>query len=167
MEHWLDDLARGSALAVVTRGSAEENRAKAAEHGVRPVLLQREDEVADAYQAHGTPSAVLVNADGTIASPVRSGAEAIRDLVSHIGESPGASPWAALRPVPMANGHVQAHDHEDDEPVPARLRVGQPAPPLKLPDLDGSTVDLADFRGGETPKPRQKPREREQREQRR
>src|SRR3712207_7515470 len=34
--------------------------------------------------------------------------------------------------------------------MPAGAKVGEPAPALTLPDLDGSTVDLAAFRGSPT-----------------
>jgi hypothetical protein len=49
---------------------------------VTQVLLQRDREVAQAYQIQGTPSAVLVRPDGTIGSPLAQDADAIRALVA-------------------------------------------------------------------------------------
>ncbi|MER3439065.1 MAG: hypothetical protein C4346_16575, partial [Chloroflexota bacterium] len=79
---WQRELSAHLTIALVSRGSAEANRAKAREHGLVHVLLQKDREVAQSYQAFGTPSAVLVSADGTIGSPVAGGAEAIRQLVT-------------------------------------------------------------------------------------
>ena len=67
-------------IAFISQGSAEHNRV-AGELGIERVLLQQEREIADAYEAWGTPSAVLVSRDGVIASPIAQGADAIRVLV--------------------------------------------------------------------------------------
>ncbi len=50
-------------------------------YDVQPVLLQRHREVALAYGVTAVPSAVLVNAEGRIASPVAVGGAAIRNLL--------------------------------------------------------------------------------------
>jgi thiol-disulfide isomerase/thioredoxin/uncharacterized membrane protein YphA (DoxX/SURF4 family) len=56
------------------------------------VMFQRDREVSDAYGVYGTPSAVAVARDATIASPVASGAEQIRSLVERI--TPAIKPRA-------------------------------------------------------------------------
>jgi methylamine dehydrogenase accessory protein MauD len=71
-------------LVLISRGTPEENRAKSAEHGLTHVLLQHDREVAESYQATTTPSAVLIQPDGTIGSPVAIGADAITQLVGSI-----------------------------------------------------------------------------------
>jgi len=72
---------RDLTVAVVSRGGAEANRAKAQEHGIARLLLQEEREVATAYACPATPTAVLVDAAGRIAQPAAPGAEAIRALL--------------------------------------------------------------------------------------
>ena len=67
-------------VAVIGQGDAAANRAKSVEHGLTNVLLQNNGEVSGAYQAKGTPTAVLITADGSIASPAAAGAESIRTL---------------------------------------------------------------------------------------
>jgi hypothetical protein len=121
-------------IALISRGNAEANRPKATEYGMTHVLLQQDREVAEAYQVYGTPSAVLVRRDGTIGSPVSAGAEAIRALIASAMNPSvlGPLPLAAPAPAPSS---------------PAGLRVGEAAPELRLPDLTGTLVDLADFRG--------------------
>jgi len=67
-------------IAVISRGSLESNRAKAAEHGIQNFLMQVGEETSHAYQAEGTPTAVLVR-KGRIASHVAGGPDAIHALV--------------------------------------------------------------------------------------
>jgi len=105
----------------------EANRAKITEPGGTNVLLQKDREVAQAYKAFGTPSAVLVRQDGTIASPLAQGPDAIRALITTTLNPSAASP----RP-------------------PAGPKIGEPAPDFGLPDLAGKTVRLSDFRGSPT-----------------
>jgi peroxiredoxin len=69
-------------IAVVSRGEAEEIRHEAAEHGVTDLLQEREQAVSAAYGALATPSAVLVDADGRIASAVVAGEQAIAEVVA-------------------------------------------------------------------------------------
>jgi thioredoxin-like negative regulator of GroEL len=77
-------------MALVSRGTAEAHRAKTTEHGLANVLLQRDREVAEAYQVRGTPSTVLVRPDGTIGSALAQGADAIRLLVARTVGVPAA-----------------------------------------------------------------------------
>src|SRR5205814_3102983 len=70
-------------LLILTTGDAEKNRQFFAEHKVEgPVLLQKETEVATAYQAKGTPSGYLISAEGRIASELTMGAEALLALAA-------------------------------------------------------------------------------------
>jgi peroxiredoxin len=70
---WQRDHGGTLTIALLSEGSADANRGKAAEHGLINVLLQERREVADAYQATGTPGAVVVRPDGTVGSPARVG----------------------------------------------------------------------------------------------
>lgn len=65
-------------LLVISTGSAQDNRAMGL---TAPVLLDNEFEAGRAFGATGTPQAVLVDADGTIASPLVAGAAAVLNLV--------------------------------------------------------------------------------------
>jgi hypothetical protein len=71
----------GLKIAVIERRDGPDRSGPDA-HGRENVLFQRDSEVADAYRAHGTPTAVLVGADGAIASPVAGGAAEIEALVA-------------------------------------------------------------------------------------
>lgn len=141
--HWQRDHA-GLTIALLSRGTPEANRAKSAVHGLTQILLQDDREVAETYQAYGTPSAVIVRPDGTIGSPVADGAEAIRALVAQVLRRPARIPLPLVAPAHGANGHDRA------PAWPKGLAVGETAPALQLPDLVGKTVSLAEFRGSTT-----------------
>jgi peroxiredoxin/uncharacterized membrane protein YphA (DoxX/SURF4 family) len=83
-------------IALVSRGTIQANRPKANEYGMTHVLLQQDREVAEIYQASGTPSALLVHPDGIIGSSLAQGAAAIRALITQAVNLP------ALRTLPMA-----------------------------------------------------------------
>ena len=146
---WQEEHAPKLTLSLISRGEVEENKTKAQEHGLTDVLLQKDWEVSEAYEVRGTPSAVLISPDGKIASPVAGGAEGIRDLLSYaVGERaqlPLHHPQAQGEPCPDC-GKV----HAAAPTVPASQKIGEQAPEVKLPDLEGNTVELADFRGEET-----------------
>ncbi len=104
---------------LISRGDVEANRKKARQNGLDLVLLQREREISESYQAAGTPTAVLIGGDGKIASSLAGGADAIRGLVART----------------INAGLVNIVAKRND-----------PAPAFTLPDLSGTMVPLASFR---------------------
>ena len=145
---WQEEHAHKLTLALISRGEVEENKTKAQEHGLRNVLLQKDWEVSESYQVGGAPSAVLISPDGKIATPVAGGAEGIKALLSYaVGERAQLpmQPQAQGQPCPNC-GKV----HAAAPTVPPSQKVGEEAPEVKLPDLEGKTVELADFSGEET-----------------
>jgi peroxiredoxin len=140
LAHWHAQYLDSLTLALVSRGTPDENRAKLGEHGELRVLLQEKYEVSEAYQSYGTPGAVLIRSDGMIGSPLAMGPEAIRHLllrtVGARADLPAALP-----------------DQLNGSPAPlppSGLSFGAPAPALQLPDLAGQTVTLEDLRGQRT-----------------
>lgn len=70
-----------SPVIMVSRGSLDDNRAKAAELGLTfPIALQRHWEVSRTYGMFATPIAYLIDERGTIAADVAVGIDAILDL---------------------------------------------------------------------------------------
>jgi peroxiredoxin len=124
-------------LALISRGTPDENRVKLGEHRDLRVLLQEKYEVAEAYQAHGTPGAVLIRSDGMVGSPVAMGPDAIWHLLLRT--------VGARTPPPTALPD-QLNGSQATLPQ-SGLNFGAPAPPIQLPDLIGKTVTLEDFRG--------------------
>jgi methylamine dehydrogenase accessory protein MauD len=70
-------------IVVVGNGDPDEHAAwgREQELGDIPVLVQQGNEAALRYRVRGTPSAVLIGADGCIAAPVARGAMATRELI--------------------------------------------------------------------------------------
>jgi protein-disulfide isomerase len=81
--HWQRTYVGKLTLAILSRGTPKANR-KAARQAATHVLLQQDNEVAEAYQSDGTPSAVLVLPDGTIGSPLAPGVGAIQALLAKV-----------------------------------------------------------------------------------
>jgi protein-disulfide isomerase/uncharacterized membrane protein YphA (DoxX/SURF4 family) len=106
----------------VSHGDIADNRAASTEHAVQRMLLERDREVADAFLADASPSALLISRDGIVATPVAQGAAAIRALLTE-----------AVAP-----------------DVSATVQLGDAAPPLELSDLSGEPVVLPVVPGKDT-----------------
>jgi thiol-disulfide isomerase/thioredoxin len=138
---WQQEHADQLTVALVQRGTAAAVLAESAGHRLTHLLLEQDNQVATAYQVSGTPSGVLVDSRGLIASPLAAGAPALRALVQAILHPPGGL-RTRLRGAPIAlDGDL------DRAPAPAPVAAGDPAPALRLPDLDGTLVDLAESYG--------------------
>jgi peroxiredoxin len=123
LARWQQDHAATLTIAVISDGEPAAIRAEQEDHGLGSVLMDPDFTVYGAYQAIGTPSAVLVSPDGRIASYVAPGAEAIEELLAR---------------------------SLDGEAEPHGLPIGALAPALDLRDLDGNDVRLADPDGRDT-----------------
>ena len=71
-------------IALVSFGTIKENFVNVARNRLGQVLLQQEREVAEKYGANVTPTAVVVNTSGKIASPLAAGADEIRKLLTTV-----------------------------------------------------------------------------------
>jgi uncharacterized membrane protein YphA (DoxX/SURF4 family)/peroxiredoxin len=82
LPRWQHRLRDRLTIAVIANGDVTENLAWGRERGLGeiPMLVHQGNEVALRYRVRGTPSAVLVDADGRIAAPVARGPIAIREL---------------------------------------------------------------------------------------
>src|ERR1051325_4656471 len=69
-------------IALVSFGTIKENFVNVARNGLGQVLLQQKREAAELYGATLTPTAVMVNTSGRIASPLATGADEIRELLT-------------------------------------------------------------------------------------
>jgi len=146
IRRWQFEYAPALNIALVSEGTANDNHAKVSAQGVQQVLLQKKREVAESYQAWGTPSAVLVRPDGNIGSALAQGADAIRSLVAQ-ARSGAEVPISSGSREPSAVG--RNGDGECTAVRPSHPKLGDPAPPLQLRDIDGKTVALSQFRGRE------------------
>ena len=89
--------AAGLSFLLVGRGSPDENRSKAEEHGVAfPIVLQHRWRLSREYGIFATPVAFLINEQGLIDREVASGADAVLALARAMVEAGRESPM----PVP-------------------------------------------------------------------
>ncbi len=123
LARWENEAKAHFTLALLSRGTAEANLEKFGKLQFRNVLLQKDREVAESFQSPATPSAVIVEADGRIGSPVAVGTDSIRALVA--------------RTINAGLTNIQ-------------LKQGDLAPVFTLPDSKGELVSSAAFRGMST-----------------
>jgi peroxiredoxin len=100
--------------------------------------LQGESAVGEEYQARWTPAAVLIDRRGRIASPVTSGDDAIRTLVTHSianTESTASLQNETPRPQIKLGGSL--------------FKMGERAPRFALPNLQRTKIELNDLFGQE------------------
>ena len=88
-------------VAIFEEGEPAEIRATAARFGISNVLADTGGGAYDAYEANGTPSGVLIAADGTVASHLAAGPGRIAELVAGVLDAPGLPPGA---PAPALDG---------------------------------------------------------------
>ena len=84
IEAWQAELKGKLNFVFVSSGNAKENLDKMAGETLKRILLQKDKEIALAFGAQWTPTAVLINPNGTIASRAAVGDKAIRELVDMI-----------------------------------------------------------------------------------
>jgi methylamine dehydrogenase accessory protein MauD len=81
LRRWQQTLSERLTIALVSVGEAADNRPYAQEHGLERLLMQEDAEVFESYRIRGTPSAVLVTADGKIGTLPAESAFGIEPMV--------------------------------------------------------------------------------------
>jgi peroxiredoxin len=136
IETWQREIGEKINFVFLSAGKAAENKEKFGAEAT--ILLQKSNEAMELYQAKWTPTAVLINPDGTIGSRLATGDAAIRELVGKIK--------TYLADTASLNGHAPKNIFI------ARngSKVGEDAPEFSLSDLEGKTIGLKDLRGDKT-----------------
>jgi peroxiredoxin len=128
----------GDALTIVVVTTRQEDEAPMPEFELNRVLVQENTEVSAAYHAWATPSAVVVTPQASIASSLAAGPDQIRKLVDE---------WASGVPLTVVSGNGEVNSSRQSG---AGFQVGEALPSLKLSDLSGETIDLAELKGTAT-----------------
>jgi hypothetical protein len=111
-------------IVLVSRGTEASNRKKLGKLAIANVLLQQDREVAEAYQCHATPGAVLIHSDGTIGSLLVFGAETISALMKDATSRPELTPTDAI-----GDAHPAFSNRNSSrtlQPAPFWSRLGTP-----------------------------------------
>lgn len=130
IEQWQGELKDKINFVFISSGGAKENAEKFAGNTLKKVLLQNDREVAEMYGAKWTPTVVLVNSEGRIASRVAAGDSAIRDLVEKIKSSNDEE-------ILFVSGDENSN-------------LGQELPEFKLEDVSGKEFTAKDVVGKPT-----------------
>ncbi|MBV9242174.1 MAG: redoxin domain-containing protein [Acidobacteria bacterium] len=135
-EQWIDDLSGKVKVVFITTGDAEENRQKFGNKIGSELYLQSGREVSLLFRAQWTPSAVLIDAGGRIASQVTAGDTAIRSLVEAIENEDLTKEGLHFT---VGNGHGTL-----------KAPIGSPVPEIRVSDLQGREITSDYFRGKST-----------------
>ncbi|HEY0656883.1 MAG TPA: redoxin domain-containing protein [Pyrinomonadaceae bacterium] len=131
IEAWQDELQDKLQFVFISNGQVEENLEKLGGKGFKQILLQKDRELAEAVSAGWTPTALLVNTDGAVASHPAAGDAAIRTLVEKIKTENFDEDLLFV-----TNG--------------APTKIGESVPEFSLKDLQGREITANDFRGKKT-----------------
>ena len=138
-------------LILVSHGGSQANESMAAQYHLRCATLlldnssDREYVTDRLFEYCGTPSAYLLDERGRILRPLVSGSDGVLGLArqaaySIAGDEVSADSKQKLRSLPISESRIERNG----------LKAGTSAPHFSLPDLDGKTVSLDQFRGRKT-----------------
>ena len=131
---WKAEMTGRLSVVLVSTGSEKENREKFAPIG-STIYLDEGRRFAFAVGGRWTPTALLVNGKGMIASHVAAGDVAIEELAAKVRSSDLTQPYVYF-PRGEHNGRG--------------LKIGSPAPDFELTDVEGRTISSDDLKGKQT-----------------
>ena len=134
-EQWHEELGDRVNLVIVSRGTIEANKEKFSRGRPKRILLQEVGELQDRVFAKWTPSALLVNTDGRVASHVAAGDVSIRQLIGKIRSENIDDPFFYF-----TSGKQQQRPP----------KIGEPVPDFELTDLEGRLIVSDELRGKPT-----------------
>lgn len=136
IEKWQDELKSKLNFVFISNGKVKENLEKFAGNSLKQILLQNDKEVAELFNAQWTPTALVINSDGNIASRLAVGDKAVRELVENIKTEIDKSNLLLIAP---KNGNSSA-----------KSQLGSTLPEFILPDLSNKNISSRDLIGKKT-----------------
>mgnify|MGYP000737025843 CR=1 FL=1 len=134
-EEWQTELKDKVNLVFVSSGTVQANEEKFSESIKRQLLIQKGRELADKAKAKWTPTAILVDQRGRVASHAAAGDNAIRDLVERIKLDD------------LKKAHYFFASSTGTE---TRNKIGQKIPDFSLQNIKGQEVNSDFFKGKTT-----------------
>ncbi|HVF46436.1 MAG TPA: redoxin domain-containing protein [Pyrinomonadaceae bacterium] len=132
---WQRELKDKVKFVFLSSGTAEDNVAKFGGEGANVVLLQNGREVAEQVKAKWTPTALLMDANGRVASHAAAGDTAIRTLIEQIKAEDLTREFAHF-------ANLDGHTHAN--------KIGEPVPEFTLSDIKGNQISSDFFRNKPT-----------------
>ncbi|HXW93864.1 MAG TPA: TlpA disulfide reductase family protein, partial [Terriglobales bacterium] len=132
-------------LLLLGYGDLESNRKQASQHGLKcPILLPKDDQKPKPFADRGTPVAYLLNETGRVAQSLAIGADQVVELANRMSAPRAGSPESASRNRKKLESERSLAESRIER---NGLKAGTPAPPFRLPDLQGRFISLEDYRG--------------------
>ncbi|MGI9054974.1 MAG: MauE/DoxX family redox-associated membrane protein [Pyrinomonadaceae bacterium] len=131
IESWQNKLKENFNFVFISKGKEKENAEKFGGTNFKQILLQKDNEIAEAFKAVWTPTAVLINADGTIASHLAAGDVAIRSLLEN---------------VKLLENETENFFVTNGTPT----QIGETVPEFSIENLEGTFLTAEDFIGKKT-----------------
>ena len=132
IEKWQEQFKDSLNLVFISSGEAKANAEKFAGNTFKKVLLQQDREVAEMFGAKWTPTVVLINSDGRVASHAKAGDAAIKELFASV-ENAGAENGKYL--IAGENGSS---------------KIGTQLPEFELKNIEGNLLTTKDLIGKPT-----------------
>ncbi len=131
IENWQNELKDKVEFVFISSGNRDENAKKFGAGNFKQILLQKDKEVSELFNAKWTPTAVFINSDGIIASHLAVGDEGIRTLVNKIK---------------LENLDSDAVFISDS----SKIKIGELVPQFSMQDIEGREVSSKNFQGKKT-----------------
>ncbi len=136
IDQWRKDLLGKVNFVFISNGKAQDNIDKFGNDPLRPILLQNRREIADAVKAQWTPTVILMDANGRVASHATAGDNAIRALIEQLKTEDLNGEFTHFA---HDNGHGHSHN-----------KIGESIPQFSIQDIKGKIIDSDYFKGKKT-----------------
>lgn len=134
-EQWQTELDGKVNFVFVSNGRPDDNREKFGGDNSKLILIQKDRELADSVKAKWTPTAVLMDSSGRIASHAAAGDTAIRSLVDQIKADDLNREFAHF-------ANLDGHTHAN--------KIGESIPQFSLRDIKGNEINADYFKNKPT-----------------
>jgi thiol-disulfide isomerase/thioredoxin len=132
---WQKELVGKINFVFISNGNAADNLDKFGGDADKTILLQKDREVTDLLRAKWTPTALLMDGEGRIASHAAAGDSAIRELVGKLLANDSAEEFSYFT---NSNGNSNL------------IKIGESVPEVSVADLSGKTIRTDYFKGKPT-----------------
>lgn len=134
IDQWRKELMGKVNFVFVSNGKAQDNIDKFGNDPMRPILLQKQRELAEAVKAQWTPTVILMDANGRVASHPTAGDNAIRSLIEQLKSEDLDREFTYF---------ARVHDHDHN-------KIGESVPDFSIQDIKGQVIDSDYFKGKQT-----------------
>lgn len=136
IDAWRKELMGKVNFVFISNGKAQDNIDKFGNDPMRPILLQKQRELAEAVKAQWTPTVILMDANGRVASHATAGDAAIRGLIEQIRSEDLDQEFTYF-----SHDHDHGHSHN---------KIGESVPQFSVQDIKGEVIDSDYFKGHQT-----------------